>query len=630
MRSAILVLAVAVTGVASVAAETLFTCNWSSSSGTVVIEDGRADYEHTSSDPDARFSLTFDFPSWETDAYILMPACAYNGNRDARQKPAGHKPSGACMPDGVGLEPVLYHPEYPCLNPDGSGEIEVLSGDMSVPIVGVYFREKKRGFFLFTEQQIGDRNLGYSVKSGSIRVDFPGNRKKAYLLPKNVDPPLSLKTGDRLTARFRTLTFAADSLPAFLERFFRERKSFLGDRHAPNGYTKELWDMVERCWNEKLFVDGAYRQERWKWEPGWTGGPVSVYPLYQLGSELTKARCRETLDFLVRNQAKSGFYYACIVGNERRPDGSGPRDHPNRTFVRRSPEALYFLIRCARMMGWKDAWRDSARKCADALVRTWRRYGQFGQWIDVETGDLIVGRSTSAAIVSAALLEAWREFGVSDYREIAFAACEDYCRRDLDRGITYGGPGDILMTPDSESAFGLLESCVALAEETKDPHWIARARQAAALASTWVVSYRYKFPPTSAFAKLGVNTVGSVWASCRNKHSAPGICTLSGDSLLRLYRLTKDEAYLELCKDIAFFLPQVVARPDRPILVHPEIRHRGANLEPGFMCERVNMSDWEHYDWIGEVYNHPCWCGTCLTTAYADLLTQPEFKEECK
>lgn len=606
----------------------LCTCRGVSASGDVTVGDGRADYVHTAAGPAARFSLAFDFPAWETNAYILMPACAYNGNRDAREKPADSPaPPGRAMPDGVGPEPALWHPPYPCLAPDGSGEIEVLSGDMSVPVVGIHFPKAKKGVFIFTEQQIGERNLGFSVKSGSVRVDCPGNRRRAYCLPPDhVDPPLRLKAGDRLTARFRVLEFDADTVAAFLERFFRERKSFLGDRHAPNGYTKELWDMVERCWNEKLYVGGAYRQEKWKWVPGWTGGPVSVYPLYQLGNETTRARCRETLDFLVKHQAKSGFYYGCVVGDEHKTDGSGPMEFPNRTFVRRSPEALYFLIRCARLMGWRDAWRASAKKCAEALARTWRRYGQFGQWIDVETGELLVGRSTSAAIASAALLEAWREFGVAEYREIAFAACEDYCRRDLDRGVTYGGPGDILMTPDSESAFGLLESCVALAAETKDPHWIARARQAAALASTWVVSYRYKFPPTSAFAKLGVNTVGSVWASCRNKHSAPGICTLSGDSLLKLYRLTGDEAYLELCKDIAFFLPQVVARPDRPILVHPEIRHRGANLEPGFMCERVNMSDWEHYDWIGEVYNHPCWCGTCLTTAFADLLTQPEFR----
>ena len=177
------------------------------------------------------------------------------------------------------------------------------------------------------------------------------------------------------------------------------------------------------------------------------------------------------------------------------------------------------------------------------------------------------------------------------------------------------------MAPDSESAFGLLESCVALAEETSDPKWIARARQAAALASTWVVSYRYRFPDGSTFGKLGINTVGAVFANLQNKHAAPGICTLSGDSLLRLYRLTGDAAYLELCKDIAYFLPQAVSRADRPIVAND-----GRVLPPGFVSERVNMSDWEGFKRIGETFCAFCWCGTSLLTTWADLLAQPEFK----
>ena len=30
---------------------------------------------------EARFFLDVEFPDWEDDCYILIPACAYNGNR---------------------------------------------------------------------------------------------------------------------------------------------------------------------------------------------------------------------------------------------------------------------------------------------------------------------------------------------------------------------------------------------------------------------------------------------------------------------------------------------------------------------------------------------------------------------
>ena len=179
------------------------------------------------------------------------------------------------------------------------------------------------------------------------------------------------------------------------------------------------------------------------------------------------------------------------------------------------------------------------------------------------------------------------------------------------------------MAPDSESAFALLESCVALAEETKDAVWIERSRRAAALASTWVMSYSYVFPENSTFGRLGVNTVGAVFANAQNKHAAPGICTLSGDSLLRLYRLTGDKAYLELCKDIAYFIPQCVARPDRPIYA----KEGGADLPSGWVNERVNTSDFAGFGQVGEIFLGACWSGTSLLMSWADLMSQPEFDE---
>ena len=598
-----------------------------STTGEVRLEEGLITYEHTADERAAgRFSLLLDFPAWEPDTWVFMPSCAYNGNRDATRVFFDSYPPHVSKRSS-GLEPVLEQSQIPALEPDGSGALEVTSGDMAVPCAGFFFPKARRGVLVFTEQEVGGRNLGFTVRAGSLRVDYPANRTEGYRFVSkatpNPDKPLALAKGTRLQSRLRLLEFPADDVSALLERFFRERKGLLPGEHAPNGYTKELWAATEKAWNECCWIDGAYRQEIHKWVPGWTSGPNCVYPLYRFGGEQTRARCRQTLDFMMRHQSKYGFFYGRVVKDENVVDEPkcGPWDEPNRHLIRRSADALYFLIRCGRQMGWTDAWKAGARRCADAFVRTWRRYGQFGQWVDVEDGRILVGRSTSCAIAPAALYEAWKEFGDEAYREVALAACADYCRRDLDRGVTYGGPGDIILAPDSESAFSLLESCVVLAEETKDPQWLRRARQAAALCSTWVVSYCYRFPETCTFAKLGVNTVGAVFASVQNKHAAPGICTASGDSLLRLYRLTGDAAYLELCKDIAFFLPQAVSRADRPIVAND-----GRTLPPGFVSERVNMSDWEGPHRVGETFCAFCWCGTSLLTTWADLIGQPEFK----
>ena len=91
-------------------------------------------------------------------------------------------------------------------------------------------------------------------------------------------------------------------------------------------------------------------------------------------------------------------------------------------------------------------------------------------------------------------------------------ACEmgEYFYQDFTKkGITYGGPGDALQNPDCESSYGLVESYTMLYEATNNKKWLDYAVQAANQFSTWVLSYNFKFPPTSYFGKLGGQTNGS-------------------------------------------------------------------------------------------------------------------------
>ena len=109
-----------------------------------------------------------------------------------------------------------------------------------------------------------------------------------------------------------------------------------------------------------------------------------------------------------------------------------------------------------------------------------------------------------------------------------------------------------------------------------------------------------------------MKTTGSVYANVQNKHSSPGICTLSGDSLFKLYRATGDIKYLELIKEIAHNLTQYFSRRDRPITAKvgcwpgKKSDADSASMPPGWMCERVEMSDW--LEPIGEIFYGSCWC----------------------
>ena len=271
----------------------------------------------------------------------------------------------------------------------------------------------------------------------------------------------------------------------------------------------------------------------------------------------------------------------------------------------------------------KDNWIESAKKCADAFVRLYDKYEDLGQFVNVENGDIIVGGTASGAMTPAALAKAWSYFGTEVYLDTARTICEAYYRRFIQNGMTNGGAGDILAAPDSESCFALLESCVVLYELTREEKWLEYAKDTAHMASSWVVTYKYKFPDGSQFDRLGINTVGSVFANVQNKHSAPGICTLSGDSLYKLYKFTSDKRYLDLILDIVSFIPQCVSTEKRPVYSWDDPPKK---LPEGYICERVNMSDWEDFSKVGEVFFGSCWCETSLILVYAELLKYEEFQ----
>ena len=188
------------------------------------------------------------------------------------------------------------------------------------------------------------------------------------------------------------------------------------------------------------------------------------------------------------------------------------------------------------------------------------------------------------------------------------------------RGYSNGGPNEILQCPDSESAIALLESYVALYQVTRKQRWLDAAKDAAHQLSSWVVAYNYTFPAGSEFARLGIKTVGSVFANVQNKHAAPGLCTFSGESIRRLYYWTGDARYLELYLDVTQTMAQYISTEERPIYSWSVPKDATANskndvtvdsmpLNSGYVCERVNMSDWETEKCVGGVFNASCtWC----------------------
>lgn len=603
-----------------------FDLHCDSKHGSCRIENETLYFRAAADTDNAFFSLSLFFTDWEEDCYIFSPACAYNGNR-FRRVVRSYPPIYSTADIGTPFQPLMT--DVPALEPDGSGRMEVTSGDMATPCAGVFFRRAGQAVLLFFEQEVKGRNIGCTLEKGRITLSYPSDRSDSYRFCTTHDTAseqgIAMTAGEELTSRFRLFVFDCTDISVFFREYFRLRKCLMSSPRAAFGYNEELWQLMEQHFNEWNWSGEYYAEMSKVWQCGWVGGGMSTVPLLEHGIGLSRQRAAATLDFMTEHQTACGFFHSLVKEGRVEADAFGKSDLPNLHLIRKSADGLYFLFKNFAVTTPKPAWEASARRCADAFVRLFERYGHFGQFIDNETGDILVPGSASGAMAIAGLAKAGGYFGCEIYLTTAIAAMERYYADFCTTGVTNGGPGEILSAPDSESAFALLESAVVLYEATLDARWLEAAETLACFCSSWVVTYAYKFPAGSEFGRLGINTVGAVFANIQNKHAAPGICTLSGDSLLKLYRYTKNSAYLELLKDIAYCLPQCVSTEEKPVYswdVPPK------KLPAGFICERVNMSDWEGPAAVGGVFWGSCWSETSLLLTFTELMTCEEMLPE--
>lgn len=574
----------------------------------------------------------YDFDGSE---YVLFPACCYNGNRfDVLKK--DYPPLFTSEEARVDMPVTIT--DVPRLEKDGSGIIEVTTGDVSVPCIGLYLPRHRCGILLHTIQQIDGINLGLCYEEGKLMVRWPFFREKgAYRWPHmkpSQDQGRVFRRGETVQIPYRYEEFPCESMEQFYRVFF-ERRKIMGlpcDRPPILPFAKQFEIQRDKFNYLNWYEPGGFYGHASKadggvvaWQPGWCGGALSSFALLKLGGEIEQKRAISTLRHLYRTQRPCGFLPdATDAWGKEVLRGWGDPKTVSWHLIRESGDVLYstfkhFDVLRERGVEIPAEVEQGARKLADAFVGLWDRYGQFGQFVNIDTGELDVGGSTAGAIAGAGLCRAYTWFGEPRYLEVAEAATHLYYDRDAAHGYTTGGPEEILQCPDSESCAGLLESLVVLYETTHADHWLEKAKHLAHMSASWTVAYDYHFPPESEFGRLDMKSVGSVFANAQNKHSAPGNCTLSGDSLYRLYRYTGDPLYKELFEDVVLTVSQYMSTDARPIwswdvpkdaslLNDDSITAPREKLLPGYMCERVNLSDWESQRCVGGVFNGSCWC----------------------
>lgn len=581
---------------------------------------------------------SWTFSPWSEDRYVFLPAGAYNGNRFRALKLPYSPRVPEELVDGI-LTPVVIT-DVPRLSsaPEPS-RIQLLSGDLAFPGFGWFDAKSRRAWFAWASKPGAAADWLWEIEesddrtSVTFRIQSPGIRESpVYLMPMMQRQSPDPRPGARQTpVEVEVAEWDCGSIAGFFDRIFSIRSSITMPHEVkPVLPLSVAFDLIEEHYNRDSWIEeiDQYATDcnpasRYPFQTGWCGGMIATHGLLASGSALTRERILRSLESFFLNAPRPCGLFAgrCTRAGEWTSDFAhdAARPYTHRwTLTRRQGDALLFLLKQITALEsddeWKAprAWDEALRACAECFVAIWRRDGQFGHFLDQETGDIHVGGSASGAIIPGALVLAARRFEVPEFLSVAAETGEFFTREFLACGLTTGGPGDACQNPDSESVAALVESFALLHEATGEARWLEHGKAAAALLATWVMPYNFPFPEGTEFHRLDIRTRGSVFANTQNKHSAPGICTHSGAGLLHLFRATGDERLMNLLCEIARFLPQVVSREDRPIRAKD-----GQALPPGWINERVNTSDWD--DNVGGVFYGSCWCEVSLLLTFAEL-----------
>ncbi len=603
----------------------------------------------------ASVSMELVLEPWSVNNYVCLPGAVYRGNRFmSRRLPY---PPLLSDPSDIGPHVPTIVTDIPRLNISaGPSGLQQVTRDLATPAAGIYCPNAASAFWLLTNQRTRVGDTGIDIEESDdrrqaiVRLTAPFVRQRVMykicdLQVPSTDRGADFATGDEVDIKFRLAFFPCQDVHGLFDRFLQIRKELEPAKQKQQLPLSAAWALLEEKYNRDNWMEtyGYYAVEvnhkyRRAWTAGWVGGLQVTYPLLFQGSELSRERVFRNFDYVFpRGIAKSGFFYGAGEAGEFRSDGQPwmreqatadiPLNQRRWHLVRKSGDVLYYLIKQFMLLklqqpGWTPpaAWDAGVRGCADAFVRLWDKCGQFGQFVNIDSGEVVVGGSTSAGIAPAGLALASQYYGNHEYLRVAEAAAAAYCQGELNQGLTTGGPLEAAQCADCESAFGLLESLMVLYEVTGSKEWLREARKMAALCASWCVTYDCEFPPNSTFARLGMQTRGTVFANTQNKCAVPGICTHSGASLFKLYRATGELVYLDLLREIVHAAPQFVSRPDRPI----------STSSAGWVNERVEMGDF--LEPIGEIFDGSGWAEIALMLSCVEvpgLYVQPDTGLVC-
>jgi hypothetical protein len=439
-----------------------------------------------------------------------------------------------------------------------------------------------------------------------VNLALPVFRRRRYRHCDWVDCDergFAMQAGQVVRATLRVIPITAESMPAFhaqlARRAFAARENGGGEERLRSAVAlRSAADLVEQKWDElnwdedlgiyRLWNRRTYAKPSYLLQTGWSGGGTTVLAFLLSADPWRRARARRTLSFLCKGQTETGYFHGGFDGRRSLSVGLKFAECRQFSFVRRPIECGRDLIKAMEIISERGEalepeWEPAARWFLDALVKTVRRHGHLGYVLDPETAEVLWGDSAAGVFAMEALVRGERWCHEPKYLSVAEMHAAQYRENFLLKGYTCGDAGDALMTPDSESAYGMLARLVHLRRATRNPTYLTWAVEAADLFQSWVLLYDAKLPSDSPLGRLGINPRGAVFANTQNQHGAPGIYISSGRELAMLTEDTGDPRYLALMREIVACMPQMVVCEGQQAI--------WGDLPPGSVSERLMTMD---------------------------------------
>ncbi|MDP8905241.1 MAG: hypothetical protein M3N29_07990 [Chloroflexota bacterium] len=502
---------------------------------------------------------------------------------------------------------------YPRWNPAGSAGEDLVSDHWSfradrsaLPVVFCWGDRACVALWGAEWGSLGEHGLGFAGRAGQARIwlDAPYREEPVVYGGPEEARAADVRYHEWQPGERQTLRFAAFAAPP--------------DRHAYDALLREAYaalraDHPLRPWMEPaeavelaahgllrwhyraehaaLFETAAFdreglggRGDRAHMHVAWVSGAPWAAALLAYGR-----RARRTSEVAagtaVLDKISSGLAPCGAFWGEWRADGGWSHgwNRGGQLHARTLAEATLFVARALadeqRAGGHHPTWAGAVRSNLEFVVSRQREDGNCGAYYDPRSGEVTEWAGAAGLGWVAALAEGAALLDEPGWLSAAERA-GGYYARFVEDELIYGAPEDVHLTPTSEDGYQAVMAYVALHTTTGNSRWLDLAR----LSAEWMLTFRYpynvRFDEHTLLAAYDFRTRGADQASPSNQHlHAYGLICLP--EMIRLWRATGDDYYLDRTRDNLSCFLQFVAREDGDF-----------NAYRGMVSERYYQTDW--------------------------------------